>query len=57
MDHSKIGHWVTFEDYAKLRRLLKNCAHNLLEYAVYTRDQIDELDIAVQELHDAMEEN
>ena len=51
------GRYVYAEDYDNMRKLLRNCAHNLLEYAVYTRDQIDELDTAVQELHDATEES
>lgn len=51
------GQYVDAGDYDKLRKLLKICADNLLEYAVYTRDQIDELDIAAQELRNAMEED
>lgn len=49
------GQYVKAEDYDRLLKLLKNCEHNLLEYVVYTRDQINELDTAVLELHDALE--
>jgi hypothetical protein len=51
------GQYVDAEDYDNIRKLLTSCADNLLEYAVYTRDQIDELDTAVRELRNAMEES
>jgi hypothetical protein len=48
MEHSKVGYWVSLEDYVKLRRLLKVCAENLSEYVANTRGEMNELEEAVE---------
>ena len=57
MEGSNIGYWVSLEDYVKLRRLLKVCAENLTQYVEDTRGEMNELEEAVKEMADKLEES
>jgi hypothetical protein len=56
MEHSKVGYWVSLEDYVRLRRLLKVCAESLTQYVADTRGEMNELEEAVKEAACIIEE-
>lgn len=56
MAASKVGHWVSMEDYIKVRRLLRTCAESMRDWAVNAREEIAEVDDAAQEMFDALED-
>ena len=56
MAGSDRGHWVSLGDYVKLRRLVTVCAENLTQYVADTKGELTELEQAVKELSQAVEE-